>query len=568
MAGIGLLLNIAKDALLTQQYAIDLTSHNISNVSTEGYSRQTPVIGAKEAAPYGGFLFGRGVEISEILRNTNIFIEKRFLSGQSDLSAMSEKEQYMGILETLFNEDSAGSLNSRITDFWNAWNDLSNNPSGLSERSILTEYGTLLTEGFNNLKGDLDELAQEIDNSIDGCVNEVNRLLAGIADLNRQILVIETSGNANDLRDQRSLMVSRLSEYLDLKTYEYDDGSVTITTGKGYNLVSRNDTYSLRFDGNDLIWEGSSTSWVAITDMISGGRIGGLLDMKVESIPEYSYNLDELAKATIWEINKIHSQGVGLKGFTDLAGDYSVTDGNKAMGDVDSGLDFHDKITDGSFKIWLYDASGTALGEATIPVDSDADTLYDLAATIDGISIAGEDALTATVRDGKLCIEIDSTSCPDYTFAFSDDTSNILAALGINTFFSSSNSGNIAVTDNILSDTNNISASRINNNVGPAAGAIDNTSTGILTTSGPYTGDEDATYEIRIVNGTQFQWSKDGSAWSTDTDMTGSPVLGGDGVKITFNGSFDVDDTFTIDVTENSDTYGDFTPGDNRNALA
>ena len=77
MGGLGLVLNVAKDALLAQQYAIDVISHNITNVNTEGYSRQDPILVAKRAAPYAGFMFGRGVELHEIERITNDFIEKR-----------------------------------------------------------------------------------------------------------------------------------------------------------------------------------------------------------------------------------------------------------------------------------------------------------------------------------------------------------------------------------------------------------------------------------------------------------------------------------------------------------
>src|SRR6056297_2939237 len=115
MSGIGLVLNVAKDALLTQQYAIDVTSHNIANVNTEGYSRQTAVLGAKDSTPFGGFLFGRGVQLDDIISNTNEFIEKRLHNGQSDLMATAEKETYMSVLEAVFNENSSRSLSNQFS---------------------------------------------------------------------------------------------------------------------------------------------------------------------------------------------------------------------------------------------------------------------------------------------------------------------------------------------------------------------------------------------------------------------------------------------------------------------
>lgn len=569
MGGIGLVLNAAKDSLLTQQYAIDVISHNITNVNTDGYSRQIPILNAKDAAPYAGFMFGRGVELNDIIRSSNDFIEQRLQKGQSDLLAMSEKEIYMDVMEAIFNENSSRSLSNQYIGFWNAWNDLTNNPSGLPERSILVENSVLLAQSFLDLNNDLSKLTQEINNSIEAGVEKINELLTQIADLNDQILIIEASGNANDLRDQRNMRVTQLSEYLDLNTYESDDGNITVTTGRGYTLVNRGETYPLNFFGGNVNWESSVSAEIDITDTINTGKMGGWLEMRDEIIPKYSADLDELAKSTIWEINKVHSQGVGLDCFTSVTGTYSASDSGEEMGTIDSGLDFYDKITDGSFKIWLYDTAGTVVGSTTISIDTDVTTLNSLVNTIDNATLGGEDALISMVNNGRLYIGIDSSTHSGYSFGFSDDTSNILAALGVNTFFSGDDAREMGVTDDIISNKNHIAAGTINNNVGPAVAASTNTSTGIITTLGPYTGTADATYDIQITtDGSTFQWRKDGGAWSGDTAIAGSPLLGGDGVTVTFNGSFVAGDTFTIDVTESSVTYGAFAPGDNTNALA
>ena len=570
MGGIGLVLNLAKDALLTQQYAIDVVSHNIANVSTDGYSRQVPLIEAKDASPYAGFLFGTGAHLTDIISTTNSFIEKRLQSATCDLAMMSEKETYMNILETIFNESSDSSISDQFNEFWNAWNDLNNNPSGISERNALTEYASLLTQSFQDASNDLSNLSKEINNSIDAGVGAVNQLLDKITDANSQIQLLQITGSPNDLIDQRNMLVNELSKYLDISTYEYEDGSITVTTSKGFVLVNRQDAYYLNFDGTDINWENTSSP---VTEDITGGKLGGWLDLRDEIIPGYQSNLDELAKSTIWEINLLHSQGVGLEGFSSLSGTYKATDNSVEMGSVDSGLDFYDKITDGSFKLWLYDETGAVVGEATIPVDADSTTIADLATTINGLSIGVEDAFNSTIKDGVLSIEIDSTTHSGYTFAFSDDNSNVLAALGINTFFTSSNARNMGINESILSDKNNIAAGKISNNVGNAISDTSNTSTGIITTSGPYTGSDDATYEIEIVDpaaGT-FRWREDSGAWSAATPMAGSPALGTDGVTITFNGAIATDyvagDTFTIDVTQSSDAYGVFFPGDNTNSL-
>jgi flagellar hook-associated protein 1 len=458
MGGIGLVLNVAKDALLTQQYAIDVTSHNISNVGTDGYSRQTAVINAKQAAPYGGFIFGRGVELDDIIRNTNDFIEKRLQNGQSDLGYVSEQGTYMNVLETIFDESSSSSLSSQFDEFWVAWNKLANNPSGIPERNALVENATLLSETFNNLNTDIGKMTNEINNSIRAGVNNINDILTKIADINMKIVAIETTGNANDLRDQRNNLVTELSQYMELNTYEYDDGNLVVTTGKGYTLVSRGDTYPLTLEGGNIILESSPSARIDITDSIGSGKLGGWLDMRDKVIPEIIANIDELARSVTWEVNSIHSQGVGLEGFSSVTGNYPVPNAGVSLGSGTSGLTYYDKITDGSFNIWLYDSAGNAApAPITINVDAD-DTLTDLAAAIDG-----QADLNATVTtDGRLYIEIDAGgSYSDGSFAFSGDTSNVLAALGVNTFFRSSGSRDIEVNENIINNKNNIAAARI-----------------------------------------------------------------------------------------------------------
>lgn len=566
MSGIGLVLNLAKDALLSQQYAMDVVSHNITNVSTEGYTRQIPNLGAKEAAPYAGFIFGRGVELEEIIQDGNSFIEKRLQSGQADFLAMSEQDIYMDVMESIFNENSGRSLSSQFTDFWNAWNDLANNPSGMPERNILSENGTLLAQGFKDIYNDLNKLIQEIDNSIEAGVDMINQVLTQIADVNHQIMVVEVDGNANDLKDRRNLLVSKLSEYLDINSYEQDDGNLTVTTGKGYILVSRSSAYALSFDGTDVNWENSSNSSVAITDTFSGGKMGGWLEIRDEVVPKYRADLDELAKSTIWEINTLHTQGVGLNAFTSLTGTYAATDSAEEMGTVDSGLDYYDKISDGSFKLWLYDSAGAVVSTTSIPILAGTTTMDSLATTITAIHAN----LTATVTDGKLQM----TAANSYTFSFSDDTSDILAALGINTFFKSSSARDIGMNDKIVSDKNYINAAKVNNNVGPPVAATGNTSTGVITTAGPYTGSADATYNIEITgtgneSAATFRWNKDGGSWTNvDLAVSGSTVALSDGVSLTFTaGNYVATDTFTIAATESSNTYGAFAVGDNTNAL-
>ena len=186
MSGLGLVLDVAKEALLAQRYAMDVVSHNISNVNTAGYTRQSASLMAKEAAPLGGVMLGRGVYIDDVLQNTDSFIESRLRDGQTALASMSEKEVYMASLEGIFSESSGRSLSTQLTEMWTAWEDLSNNPSGLPERGIVYERAALLTESFQDLYSDMDEMTAEIGSQIESAVSDLNTLLSTIAELNEK----------------------------------------------------------------------------------------------------------------------------------------------------------------------------------------------------------------------------------------------------------------------------------------------------------------------------------------------------------------------------------------------
>jgi len=344
-----------------------------------------------------------------------------------------------------------------MADFWNAWHDLSNNPSGDSERSALYERGALLSQTFSDISGDIDQVHRELNLSLDAGVGSINEITGKIADLNEQIVAMSVTGDANDLMDQRQHLVNQLSEYLDAKYYVNDDNSMTVTTGKGYGLVIGTDSYSLSFDGNNVQWESSGGSTRDITDTITGGKMGGWLDMRDTIIPEYNDKLNQLAHSIISEVNDIHTQGVGLERMSDVTGTYRATDPTQNLWDQNSGLAFSDSVdSTGTFDIWVYDSNGSAVGAGPVTIDVDAaggNTLNGLSGTIDGIG-----NLHAEVTpNGALRVYADA----GYSFAFANDSSGVLAALGINTFFTGSNATNMKMNSKLEANKNLIAAGRV-----------------------------------------------------------------------------------------------------------
>ena len=277
MSGLGLVLSIAKDALSAQRYGMNVTAHNIANVNTEGYSRQRAVFESKEPAPYGGVLLGRGVDTKEVVRVSDQFVENRLMQQGSSMHSFKEMESYMQVLEGVFSEDSERSISALFADFWNMWHDVTNNPSGASERIALYEHSVSLSEQFNSLYADLTQLGIDLTNATSAGIGKINEITAEIAQINNEIVKIEAGKIANDLRDQRNMLISELSEYLDVKTFEQSNGSLTVITARGCGLVSGNDSYDLKIggdDGNKVLWQGSGGVTTDITDYFTNGKLG------------------------------------------------------------------------------------------------------------------------------------------------------------------------------------------------------------------------------------------------------------------------------------------------------
>ncbi len=469
MSSLGLVFDIAKDALSAQRYGLDVTAHNIANVNTPGYSRQNPVYEAKIPAPYGGLLLGRGVDTNMVIRTSDQFIENRLMQQQSGLLNSKEMESYVKILEGIFNENSQTGISNLMAGFWNLWQDISNNPSGSSERSALYEYSVQLSEQLNLLDTEMNQLGIDLTNAVSAGIGKINQITGEIAEINKQIPGMEAGSIANDLRDKRNDLLSELSGYIDTKSFEQENGSITIVTARGCVLVSGNSNYDLTLggtNGNRVEWQGSGGNNTDITGYLGNGKLGGWLNMRDEILAKYRLDLDAFAKEFAWSVNLQHSQGIGLAALSTVTGTYAVTDTGEDLGAGDSGLDYKNKIADGSFKLWIYDSTGAVVGGGATAIAIDAGaggiTLTSLRDAIDAVANIG-----ASITPGNT-LKIDAGS--GFTFAFSDDTSNVLAALGINTFFSGSSAGNIAVNDRIGSDINAIAAARVNADGAFAAG--------------------------------------------------------------------------------------------------
>lgn len=325
MSNIGIFgtLQIVKEGLFVQQSSVAVTAHNLANVNTPGYSRQSPVVETMDSQFMGGVSFGRGAQLVAITKSYDKFLNNSIMLEKNILGRWEARETLLSQAETIFNESSDEGLNAQLTDFWNAWQDLADNPEGIAERAALQSAGESLADTFQRMYSDLEQVQTDANNSIVNTVATINRLSREIATLNGQILSTESGGsNANDLTDKRSVKLEELSELIDIRVLEQGDGQITAMTSFGKPLVAENLSWELTVsvdpDNNNFyaINYVDKSFTTDITDKITGGQLKGILDVRDELVPSYMAKLDTLASSLVTEVNRMHYQGYDLDGST------------------------------------------------------------------------------------------------------------------------------------------------------------------------------------------------------------------------------------------------------------
>ena len=315
--------NVASTALLTQQKALDVTANNIANVNTEGYSRQRINMEQNEPVRYQGGTLGTGVQANQYIQRVyDQFINAQLAESQSLSGRWDATLETLEKAELMFDETSGYGLNDALAQFWNSWQELSNTPSGYTERATLIGDTQNLTAIFNNLSEGLSEVQSDSDESITAAVDQINTLTSEIAELNLKIAEVEAGGHsANEFNDARDMKLRELSELIDINSFEDADGYLTITSVNGKTLVDRTSSWELTTHENtdglqDVFWVSSSGAEENITDGISTGKLKGWIEARDETIVDYKDRLDELAAAIISEVNSLHTTGNTLDGTT------------------------------------------------------------------------------------------------------------------------------------------------------------------------------------------------------------------------------------------------------------
>ena len=245
MSSINAVFDIAKTALLASQKAINVTSHNIANANTEGYTRQRAVLETKNPVNFGGLFFGTGVDVAGVERVYDSYQTMQLRDASSGLARFETRGQHMAALESILNDFDGSGLSTRLDAFFNSINDVAANPSSYGERAALLSNARVLTDTFNMAATNINRDLTSVNTRIEHKVDAINGLASRIAGFNEQISTIELSGlSANDLRDKRDLLLEELSGIVDISVTENGTGQVDVYVGGSF-IVAANKTSTL-----------------------------------------------------------------------------------------------------------------------------------------------------------------------------------------------------------------------------------------------------------------------------------------------------------------------------------
>ncbi len=316
----GNVFDIARSALYAAQQGMSITSQNIANANTPGYSRRRLVLTAN--APYMGptGYISTGVSTGEAISIRDQFLNNRILSETQDLNRWETSGYAAQRLQSVFGESSDYGLNTLMSEFWNGWQEVSNSPLGYAERSVLLENGSAMADQFRRMYEETAAIRRDLDSRVRLSVSEVNRLASETADLNSKIGQLEAGGQtANDFRDMRDIVLKELSELIDITVIEDEEGMASVSLANGLPLVSKGISWSIETGANsegyaDLFWDDTAAPSNNITNSIRSGELKGLIEARDTTIPDFTQMLNDLAGEIINQVNALHQAGDDLNG--------------------------------------------------------------------------------------------------------------------------------------------------------------------------------------------------------------------------------------------------------------
>ena len=477
-------LRTALSGLTAAQAALQVTSDNIANASTPGYTRKTVDLESRRVLGQGV-----GVQTGEISREVDEFIISQLRDQQSMVGEYSVRDRFLQQIQNLFGTpENNRTISAGINDLKNAFEQMAVTPEFAANAVEVVNSARQLVQLFNELAETAQSLRLDADKEIERLVGIVDEKLGNVAELNAQITRATTLNQTTAaLEDERDGLLSEVAEYMDIRVFARPDGSVDVYTGSSRLLVSGGTAKSLSHtaatqmsasigyvDPDDSAYPGAITGIFLdgsaagddITAEIAGGQIKALIDMRDRELPNLQSEIDRLSQSLSDEINAVHNTGTAYPPPSSLTGSQSF-----GSGDVLSAT--------GSVRVAIIDQSDGTVVETLDIALGPLNTIGDLVTAIDGMANAsasldasGNLVINATTSGQGIAInEMDSA-----VTVIGSETRGLSHYLGLNDLFQ---------THGSASQYNGFSTARLSGSTSAMgiAGTLTFTGNGLSTTA-------------------------------------------------------------------------------------
>jgi len=318
----GDMLKVGISGLQVFQRSLNTIGHNISNVNTDGYSRQRVDLASRYPSPSGNGFIGNGVKSVTTERLFSEHSAEQVRQRTATANYFDVYHEFASQVDNLVADPDAG-LSPAIDDFFDSLQEVADDPASIPARNVLLTNAGALIDRFATMDSWFSNLQKATNDKISNEVSVINEIASSIANLNKDIIVATGIGGGqppNDLFDKRDHLVDELSEHLSVKTVKASDGSVSVFVGNGQSLVLATKTMKLTAISNPDDPQNKAVGYVDpvsgtasdVSNFLSGGELGGTLGFRKEVLQPAINNLGRLALGISTTFNDQHIQGQDL----------------------------------------------------------------------------------------------------------------------------------------------------------------------------------------------------------------------------------------------------------------
>lgn len=491
-------LNTGNSGLKASETAISVTGHNIANADSESYTRQRIVSQASTPLETTPGAIGTGVTITSIVRIHDEFVYNRYKDSSSSLAYDSYLKQSLEEVAGYFPDLDGVGIEQDLQNYFASWNDFASNSDDGSQKISLIQNAQTVASNLQNTRESIRALQNSINGQLKTNIDEINSIGQQIVDINKSIARIEAldSNRANDLRDQRDELELTLANMIDVTVFK---GDLTSQNTIDANLTDQGRDYHMNIAGHSFVdgitfhpividnsdnasnyysiySESQDGSRIEITEKITGGKVGAMLDLRGRKIDAsqmqgypsdgvlqgYVDDLDTFATTLIEQTNNIYASSAQRE----MSSKY-----NEDLLPSNTLVNYSNNINTGSFDVILYDKQGNEVARKLININSTTsmsdDTFTDSIVTQFNTNSDDNNDNNGTndvddyfqafysydgeTNQGHFSLQAKSEHSSDgYTIAISDNGTNFPGVIGISEFFSGNDASDISVASKYI----------------------------------------------------------------------------------------------------------------------